>query len=326
MFQMNLIKKLKTSFSIRLSNDNRFLCHNMGSKTIVYDVSSWEKIIELTKPNYPSILRFSKNNDYLMIKNTIGTICIYNTVDFKLVQTLQSNKSLTLIEGNVNFTQDNLILDVLQTNNGHQIALIDIFSKEYKILSEFGDSLPRTGFLTIIHYNQFIPTEEFHLLTLSYVDETDYRVNKIVKVKEPLSKESIQVISNSEICYWESMVYNPISQNYILVNDYEITIVNKDFKEVLNKKCILENDHDYPERAGYSERVGYFCHLHVSNDGQFIVVTYSDNIFILKSDDLTTILTENIEYACFAEFSNDNRYLLVGTWKNGYVLENILRN
>lgn len=299
MFQMNLINKLKTSYSIRLSSDNRFLCHNMGSKTIVYDFKSLKKIIELNKPNYPSILRFSKNNEYLMIKNTIGTICVYNTVDFKLVQTFQSNKSIKLTEGNVNFTQDNLILDVLHTNNGRQISLIDIYSKEYKILTEFEDSI------TLIHYNQFVPTENFHLFTLSYVDETDYRVNKIVKVKEPINKESIQVISNSEIWYWESMVFDPIHQNYILVNDYEITIVDSDFKKVLKKKCIMDYDHDYPERAGY------FFHLHLSNDGKFIVVTYSDNIFILRSDNLTTILTENIEYACFAEFSNDNRYLLV---------------
>jgi len=76
MFQMNLIKKLKTSYSIRLSSDNRFLCHNMGRKTIVYDFTSWEKIIELDKPNNPSNLRFSKNNEYLLIKNTVGTICV----------------------------------------------------------------------------------------------------------------------------------------------------------------------------------------------------------------------------------------------------------
>ncbi len=312
MFQMNLIKKLKTSYSIRLSSDNRFLCHNMGSKTIVYDFNSWEKIVELDKPNYPSILRFSKNNEYLLIKNTVGTICVYNTVDFKHVRTLQSNKSLKLIEGNVNFTQDNFILDVVQTNYGRQIALIDIHSKDYKILTEFQDSL------TLIHYNQFIETENFHLLTLSYIDETDYRVDKIVKVKDPINKDSIEVIGNSEIWYWHSIIFDSVNQRFILVHNYEITLVDSEFKKVLKKKCIVNND-DYPDE------VGYFQHIHLSNDSKFIVVTYSDNIFILRYDDLTTVMAEKIQYACFAEFSQDNRYLLVGTWKNGYVLENNLQ-
>lgn len=311
MFQMNLIKKLKTSYSIRLSSDNRFLCHNMGSKTIVYDFNSWEKIIELDKPNYPSILRFSKNNEYLLIKNTVGTIYVYNTADFKLVRILKSNKSLKLIEGNANFTQDNFILDVVQTNYGRQIALIDIHSKDYKILTEFQDSI------TVIHYNQFVPTENSHLLTFSYVDETDYRVDKIVKVKEPINKVSIEVIGNSEIWYWHSIIFDSVNQSFILVHNYEITLVDSGFKKVLKKKCIVNND--------YPDEVGYFQHIHLSHDSKFIVVTYSDNIFILRYDDLTTVLVENIQYACFAEFSNDNRYLLVGTWKNGYVLENNLQ-
>jgi hypothetical protein len=68
MFQMNLIKKLKTSHRIRLSGDNRFLCNNMDSKTIVYNLTTWEKIIELNTPNYPSDMRFSENVEYLLIK------------------------------------------------------------------------------------------------------------------------------------------------------------------------------------------------------------------------------------------------------------------
>ncbi|CAM4054091.1 hypothetical protein L1N85_19810 [Paenibacillus alkaliterrae] len=318
MFQMNLIKKLKTSYSIRLSSDNRFLCHNMGRKTIVYDFTSWEKIIELDKPNNPSNLRFSKNNEYLLIKNTVGTICVYDTVDFSLVRTFQSNKSFKLIEGDVNFTQDNSILDVLHTSYGRQIALIDIHTKEHKILTDFEDSYPSTGCPTMIFYNQFIQSENSHLFTLSYVDETDYRVHKIVKVKEPINKDSSEVLSNSEIWYWDSVIFDSTYQVFILVQDYEIILMDSDFKKVLKKKHIVTNDY-------LDDEIGYLRYFHLSNDSKFIVVTYSSKLFILRYDDLTTILVENIPYACFAEFSNDNRHLLVGTWNNGYVLENNLK-
>lgn len=317
MFQMNLIKKLKTSYSIRLSSDNQFLCHNMGGKTIVYDFNSWEKIIELDKPNNPSNLRFSRDNEYLLIKNTIGTICVYDTVDFSLVKTIQSNKSFKLIEGDVNFTQNNLILGVLQTNYGQQIALIDIHTKEHEVLTDFEDSYPLTGCPTMIFYNEYVQTENFHLLTLSYVDESDYRVERIVKVQEPINEYSIEVLSNIEIWYWDSVVFDSIDQVFIFVYKNEISIVDSEFKKILKKHYIVTND--------YPDVTGLFAHIHLSNDRKFIVVTYSSKLFILRYDDLTTILVENIPYACFAEFSNDNRYLLVGTWNNGYVFENNLK-
>ncbi|MGE8038091.1 hypothetical protein [Lysinibacillus sp. NPDC093692] len=62
MFQMNLIKKLKTSYEIALSNDKKLLCHIMGGKTVVFDTKTWGKVIELKKPNHPSNLHFSPND------------------------------------------------------------------------------------------------------------------------------------------------------------------------------------------------------------------------------------------------------------------------
>lgn len=68
----------------------------------------------------------------------------------------------------------------------------------------------------------------------------------------------------------------------------------------------------------------YFCYLHQSKNGKYIVITYSKVVIILQYEDLEIILVEDIPYACFAEFSCDNQYLLIGTWENGYVLENNL--
>lgn len=74
---MNLIKKLKTSFEIVISNDNRFLCHTMGSKTIVYDTNNWEKVIELPKPKNPGYIKFSRNDDFFTLKiPQVPLVCI----------------------------------------------------------------------------------------------------------------------------------------------------------------------------------------------------------------------------------------------------------
>lgn len=314
MFQMNLIKKLKTSYRIRMSSDNRYLCHIMGSKTIVFDLKSWDKIAELDKPKHPFDMRFSKNNEYLLIKSTTGTICIYDISDFQLIKTIQSNNTFKIVAGDVNFTQDNLmILDTLATKDGKQIVSINFNTGGHTILSDFKNSITR------IEYNHFVTKEDFHLFTLSYENNsTGFRDSQIIKVKEPINKKSIESIGHPDISSWDAVIFDSIHGVYILIIEYTIILVDSDFKRVLKKQDFVNND--YPQ-----DQIGFIRHIHLSNDGRFIVLTFNESIFILRYEDLNTILLEKIPYACFAEFSNDDQYLLVGTWKNGYVLENNLQ-
>src|SRR4051812_46091593 len=114
MLQMHLIKKLKTSFQIKFSNNRRFLCHTMGSKTVVFDSSSWERIAEISKPKDPGYIQFSQNDDYLYIKRTIGTVYVYETEGFQLIKTIKSNKKVQFVEGDFALTNTPLlILDTL---------------------------------------------------------------------------------------------------------------------------------------------------------------------------------------------------------------------
>ncbi|MGE8204695.1 YncE family protein [Heyndrickxia sp. NPDC080065] len=312
MLHMNLIKKFKTSFQIKFSNDYRFLCHLMGSKTIVYDSNSWEKIAELSKPKNPSCIQFSQNNDYLYIKNTIGTICMYDTSEFQLIKTIKSNKKVHFVEGDFALTNAPFtILDTLKTKCGNQLALVNIDSGEYKILTDFDDSI------TLFDYHHMIPSENSYLFTLSYVsNKTDSREYKLLKVSNVNSEPSITIIENQLNLHWNSAIYDSIHQVYILINNFEITIMDSTFDNVLKQKTILENNNDTDK--------GYFYHINQSNNGQFIILTYSNQIYILRYDDLQVIRVENLPYACLAQFSDNNQYLLIGTWNNGYILENDL--
>ncbi|WNS82251.1 hypothetical protein RRU94_16060 [Domibacillus sp. DTU_2020_1001157_1_SI_ALB_TIR_016] len=311
MLHMNVIKKFKTSYQIKFSNDYRFLCHTTGSKTIIYDTSSWEKIMELSKPNNPGYIHFSENDDYLYIKNTIGTVCVYETVGFQLIKTIKSNKKYQLVEADFALTNTSfIILDTLKTKDGHQLALINIEEGEYRVLTQFKDSI------TLIYFNQFVQAESAYLFTLSYVNNADYKVHKIVKMKEPIKSESAEVMENSKIWYWDAIIFNSIHNVYIVVQSYDIVILDGQFKEILKKVNL--SDKDYPN-------FGYFQHIHLSNNGDCIIITYSETVLILRYSDLQTILVEKIQYACFAEFSTDNRFILIGTWENGYILENTLR-
>lgn len=207
MFQMNLIKKFKTSYVIKLSPDNQFLCRISGStKTIVHDVKSLEEVIALNKPSYPGKIRFSQNSEYLLIKRTTGGIWVYKTSNFQLVKVLKSNKSFKFLERDFDFTQDNeTILDIVQINQEEQIVAININSGEKSILTElkYKDS--------IIDHNHNCKKGDFHLFTLSYVNEKGFRINKIIKVKEPNNKQSIEIISNEGILYWESIIFNSVA-------------------------------------------------------------------------------------------------------------------
>lgn len=310
MFQMNLVKKLKTSFEIRLSHDFQLLCHNTSNKTILYDTNTWEEVAVFNKPTNPSRVRFSNDNEYLIIKNTNGGNWVYNIEDFKLLNVLKSKKSCKLIDQGFGITLDNkIILDIMETKIGDQIVTLNINSGEHRILTNFKESL--------ISYNHYSTKGTFHLFNLIFINEqTGYREDKLIKVTEPVTEQSIQILSNQEILQWDRVMFNPLTDSYILVSDYEIVLVDSDFISVIKKVSLVKSQEE--------DDIGHFEHINLSNNWKYIVITYSRKIFILNSNDLKTIAIEKLSYACFAEFSKDDQYLLIGTWDSGYVLKNNL--
>lgn len=93
--------------------------------------------------------------------------------------------------------------------------------------------------------------------------------------------------------------------------------MDAELKTVLKKSNLTEN--------GIQSTDEYFVHISSSNDGNYIVLTSNDRVFILGFEDLTPIQIEELDYACFAEFSKDDNYFLVGTWSKGFVFENNLK-
>ncbi|SMQ77542.1 hypothetical protein SAMN05444673_2876 [Bacillus sp. OV166] len=312
MFQMNLIKNLKTSYEIVLSNDKRLLCHTMGGKTVIFETETWEKVIELTKPNNPDTLHFSKNDELLYIKNTVGTICVYDTKNFLLIKTIKSRKSFQIEEGNFALLNKPFtILDVLKINDRKQVCALNIETGNYEILTELEG--------THIEFNQSIPYDNSYLFTLSYLEGVKgYLKYKLVKVVDPSVERSYSIVENLGLTNWDLVYYEPVHQVYIFVHkDYELTIMDAELKTVLKKVNLTEN--------GVQSTDEYFVHIAASNDGSYIVLTSSDRVFILGFEDLTPIQIEELEYTCFAEFSKDDTYFLVGTWSKGFVFENNLK-
>ncbi|MCM3115726.1 hypothetical protein M3610_10540 [Neobacillus sp. MER 74] len=337
MFQMNLIKNLKTSYEIVLSNDKKLLCHLMGGKTVIFDTKTWEKVIELKKPNNPSHLHFSQNDEMLYIKNTVGTFCVYNTKDFQLIKTIKSGKSFQIVEGNFALLDNPFtILDVLKINDKKQVCTLNIETGIYQVLTELEGSH--------IEFNQFVPNDNSYLFTLYYLKEINgdhYSRQKLVKVKNPLTEPSYSFVSSLELQNWDLVYFEPVHQVYIFVHkDYELTIMDANLKNILRKEHLLDKgikkfkkkfaseieDDLYELQKILDENENeYFVHIAASYDGNYIVLTSSDRVYILGFEDLAPIHIEELEYACFAEFSKDDTYFLVGTWTKGFVFENNLK-
>jgi len=125
------------------------------------------------------------------------------------------------------------------------------------------------------------------------------------------------LISFTDELFWDTLIYNPVYQVYILVEKYNLIIVNAEFNKILMRKNLLKDEK--------LDDIGFFTHIHLSDNGLFIVLAYSKKVLIVRSEDLQVILVETFSYACFAELSKNDELLLIGTWSNGYVLETNLK-
>lgn len=310
MQQMKLIKQFKTSFEIKASQTKELLCL-INNKTVVYNLKNLEEQAVLNKPTYPSKIGFSGDGKYLVSKSTNGTICVYDTNTLGMINSFQSTKSFKIVEGGFAVTQDNkTILDIIEKQEGNQIVSLNIENGEKTILTEFKNY--------IINFNYSSQKEKLHLFTLNNVNEdTGYREYNIGIIEEPISKQAIRVLENPLNLNWDAAVLYSQTNTFVVINDQEIILVNSEFNTVLLKKVLHTEN-------GCLEDIGYFEHVHISNDKALLIVTYSNIIFVLRVDNLEIIAAEKVMNACFAEFSNDDRYVFVGTWENGYLLENNL--
>lgn len=229
MLGMNIKKKLKTSFEIIFSEDQRFMCHSTNTNVILFD--NWDHSISINSPKNPSCVKFSRNNKLLIIKNTSGGLWIYDLENLKLLKRISSKRNFKLLDDGFGITENNRILDIMDTKNGNQIISVDVDTGDFSLLTNYENSQ--------IKYNGFInqPNNKFHLFTLSLLNKiTGYVENKIIKIKEPISPSSIEIISNSKVFFWDSLIYSSIHNLFILVDDYDLILMNMDFTDIVTKK------------------------------------------------------------------------------------------
>lgn len=306
-----IIKTVKTSYQIKFSNTGRFLVHTLGTKTIVYDKKSWEQIQELVKPSNPGTIKFSKNDDYLYIKNTVGTLYVYETNQFQVVKVIKSNRKYQLLEGDFALMDiPFVILDIVEKDEKKELVLINLEIGEFNSLFKFEDSI------TAVSFNQFIETERTFLFTTYYLNNERTLFSKIIKVKDPQNTLSVELVENHILDNWEGIVYNSLYNGYIAVKSNKLFLITSNFKDVLIEREIVIDE--------TINELGYFQYINQSENEKYIILTYSEVVIVIEAFNLNVVLIEKLKYACFAEFNLDDEYILIGTWNKGYVIKNEL--
>lgn len=305
---MKIVKTFKTSFNLVMSSEAEFVCRTIGSKTFLYENQDWDHPILLTKPTNPGVVKFSRDNTLVIIKNTSGNIYIYETENFNLIKRIVSNKSYKMIEhGGCAFVEERkIVLCIGIVRSSEQILAFDLESANWYPITVFDENYQ-------ISYTSYSEKEKAHLFEISRINKiTDYREHQLLKVHE--NDFSIEIINLPPDVYWDELVFNDHLNAYISLYKREIHILSADLKEIVKKENL-----SVPNNG-----VSIVFNMSLSKNGKFIAIAYSNCIVILDSEHLGTIRIEHIPYACFVQFGNDDGFLLVGTWNSGYILENDL--
>ncbi|WNS79546.1 hypothetical protein RRU94_18635 [Domibacillus sp. DTU_2020_1001157_1_SI_ALB_TIR_016] len=307
MLSMEVVKSFNTSYSFAVSDDFNFISR-VSNKTFIYLNKNWEDPIVLNKPSHPGTLEYNDGSKLLLIQNTTGSTYIYETEQFNLVKTIRSKKNLKLKEGQISFLKEKTgLLFVASTSSSDQIFVFDLDLDQYEAISDFEDSS--------ISYIQYLEEENAHLFTIRTNNEmagvTEFSIVKIVEKDFSFIK-----IDNSKGFVWKGVLFNAALNSYILVDGYNVVMLDSKFENVLQDVKL-----SLPEVHGFAQQ---FRHIILSNDGKFILITFSECVVILDSKSLNAIDIQDLPNACYASFSKDDKYLLIGTWNKGYILLNNL--
>lgn len=291
-----------------MSSGAKFVGRTISSKTFLYENQDWDNPLLLTKPKNPIKVQFSRDNSYLIIQNTSGSIYIYETVHFKVLKIILSKKPYKMVESYFAYVEDRkILLCIVEDSSSEQILAYDLESANYYPITDFNESYT-------IKYNYYSEIDRTHFYEISRLNKSsNYREYKIMKVLE--DDFSTEITNLPRGVFWDALIYNQQINAYMFVYRFEIYLISVDFKDIIKKVKLSIPNNGVPQ---------FFKSMTLSKNGKFIVIAYDDCVVILDSEHLEIVRSESIPYACFVQFGKDDEFLLIGTWKNGYILENNL--
>lgn len=99
---MKYVIKFGASYEVKISDDGKYLAQ-IGSKTNIYQATTWKKIASFGQIKNPSHLAYSHNSTLLAVKNTSGRIGLF---DLKNLEMIKSYNPTHTEGGNICFSPD----------------------------------------------------------------------------------------------------------------------------------------------------------------------------------------------------------------------------
>ncbi|WP_028391171.1 hypothetical protein [Bacillus cihuensis] len=296
MFGMEILKEYKKSYVLGISNNKKWTVSSIASKTVIYDSKTNQEIKVINFKNVGNVL-FSDDDKYLILKNTSGTSWIFETSDFELVKKFITSKKNQLKEGNICLTSENdVLVDIVSTDNGDQIVLLNINKGKIDYFSHNDE--------TRIILNQYIKATNTHIFTLF----NNVKGNKILKVEDICNYPIMEEIT---IGIWSSVLFDHLNNNYIILS--------------LDTLLIMDSERNTKEiNLPINQESGYFTQMNISNNGKYLIVSYSSHIMIFETSNYNLLRSDFLYFVLNATFSSDDSILLITSAKKGYLLENNL--
>ncbi|MFF2177332.1 hypothetical protein ACFVT8_12790 [Lysinibacillus sp. NPDC058147] len=303
MLGLNLIYKFKTSYSLSYAKKKGLVARCNAGSTMIHDFHSGEEIHRLKKPAHPSQLLFSDDERYLIVKNTLGNIYVYETNNFEVVSIFKNTKSVEMIEGKFLFNHEqNKIVDVVKTDGIEQIVAIGLKANMISPIL----SIPNEG-IQFITCNQQIEGKSIFTIE-SARNETERFIFNVLVVDLKNDKIEHELIKTEFV--WDKIVYIKSKEQYLIVLGNKILLVNNNFSIIENK---IKLPNEIPNSVADS--------IHLSKSEDSVLIIYNHILYLVQIEQLVLINSVPIEYVCFAEYINNDELIFIGTWKNGFVLK-----
>jgi hypothetical protein len=307
MDKKEFIKKFRASYEIKISPEGKYLTR-IGGKVYVLSANSYETVGCFDQIKNPSHIAFSPNGLLMAIKNTLGSIAVFNLNEMTYISTYKLGGG----DGsNIWFSADSKF--IFNGDWEGNITKIDLFTKTAEIILNFDDSM-----IERIDYDSNKDTYYYHIFhrglktNQSYYSLVEWKYpfqkNKPIEILLPRGYNYQQFSYNaSNMCYAFSTIYkvNDIAANGLLLID------SKD-NSIIN---LIQMD------------ISYYG-MNWTSDGKFMCVvgeqSSSDGVKtvkIIRYSDFKCVKAFYLKYPCYAEFSLDDRFLLIGTWNNGYIVD-----
>lgn len=305
MEKISFSKKLSTSYCIKISDNGKYLAH-IGSKTSIYGMDIMNKIASFSDIKNPGSIDFSRDSQFIQIKNTSGKIGLFNLENLSYVNSYISIKTSGPEDCNSCFTPDNkYIIDGVNGNSNGTIALINIESKKTTIIKRYEDCIIKS-----IEYND--ETEIYTFVVFKrgteLNDESGIGYSFFVKWRYPFDKYPLEEVRFPGKHTFKYIKISNINKCYVFYDWDRVVIIDQETKEEL-------------KNVNFEKNCGYFCTLDFSLDGKYIALAFSECIKVIRFKDLKCIKEYRLKYSCYVGFSKDVRYLLIGTWNNGYCIK-----